>query len=264
MIRKLTDKDREMVVEYLSDEPAINLFALGDIENYGFESEIQELWGQFVDGQELEGVLLRYKNNYIPYYKTDGVDQKAFKEIIFNGYKEGDIFLSGKASILKDFKDLLPGYSYKETYFCQLTEGSKLKPYDGFDIKLADVSDAKRVYDLIETIDEFTGHVPPESYEVKIKDKSGRIYYIENEDGLMETVVQTTAECVQAAMIVGVATIKQSRGRGLMSACLSKMCEELLSEGKSICLFYDNPKAGSVYHAQGFESIDQWVMMKKV
>ena len=35
---------------------------------------------------------------------------------------------------------------------------------------------------------------------------------------------------------------------------------DLLKEGKSLCLFYDNPKAGSIYHRLGFENIDRWTM----
>ena len=41
-------------------------------------------------------------------------------------------------------------------------------------------------------------------------------------------------------------------------ACVQKICEELLSEGKGLCLFYDNPKAGSVYRKLGFKEIGQW------
>jgi hypothetical protein len=48
-----------------------------------------------------------------------------------------------------------------------------------------------------------------------------------------------------------------------MSVCLSSLCRDLLGEGKTLCLFYDNPRAGSVYHRLGFETIDQWLMLIK-
>lgn len=77
----------------------------------------------------------------------------------------------------------------------------------------------------------------------------------------MCTVAQTTAENSKSAMVVGVATRKDCRGKGLMSQCLSKLCRDVLAEGKSLCLFYDNPKAGRVYHKLGFVSIDKWAML---
>ena len=37
MIRKLKESDRQISLNFLSDEPAINLFIIGDIENNGVE-----------------------------------------------------------------------------------------------------------------------------------------------------------------------------------------------------------------------------------
>ncbi len=77
----------------------------------------------------------------------------------------------------------------------------------------------------------------------------------------MTSVAQTTAENSMSAMVVGVATLKEYRKKGLMSKCLSKLCYDLLNEGKTLCLFYDNPKAGRIYHALGFETLDKWSMV---
>ena len=38
------------------------------------------------------------------------------------------------------------------------------------------------------------------------------------------------------------------------------LCEELLGEGKELCLFYDNPDAGTIYKKLGFEDIGFWIM----
>ena len=97
--------------------------------------------------------------------------------------------------------------------------------------------------------------------EDRIEEKSGRVYFIEDGSGKMLSVAQTTAENSKSAMVVGVATAKGYRDQGLMSACLSKLCWDVLGEGKTLCLFYDNPKAGSVYLGMGFEPVDNWVMI---
>ncbi|MFL0505014.1 hypothetical protein ACH0B5_04630 [Ureibacillus sp. 179-F W5.1 NHS] len=71
MIRKLTEKDREKVMNFVLKKPAENLFIIGDIEAYGFETEFQTVWGQFNEYGELMAVLFKYEGNYIPYAEGD-------------------------------------------------------------------------------------------------------------------------------------------------------------------------------------------------
>ncbi len=63
-------------------------------------------------------------------------------------------------------------------------------------------------------------------------------------------------------MIVEVATAKEFRRRGYASAILSRMCEDLLLERKILCLFYENPDAGRIYHRRGFRQIGTWKMLR--
>lgn len=44
MIRKLTVSDNEEVMALLKPEATQNLFIIGDIENFGYESDVQDLW----------------------------------------------------------------------------------------------------------------------------------------------------------------------------------------------------------------------------
>lgn len=41
MFRKLTEADRHIALTFLSREPAYNVFAIGDIEHYGFDAEFR-------------------------------------------------------------------------------------------------------------------------------------------------------------------------------------------------------------------------------
>lgn len=245
-------------MEYLSAEPAVNLFLLGDIELFGFDKDFQEVWGSFDEQGVMDGVLLRYNDNFIPYFKEDDFDDEEFRQIIQK--YDGNTMISGAERIIKNFADLLPDSKYKSMYFCELTDGTKLKETDE-DIKIATKQDAGRIEELMASIEEFERPSTKKEIEDRIENKSGRIYFIEDGDGKMLSVAQTTAENSQSAMVVGVATAKGYRNRGFMSACLSKLCRDVLSEGKTLCLFYDNPRAGSVYLGMGFETIDNWVMI---
>jgi predicted GNAT family acetyltransferase len=263
MIRKLVKEDRELALKFLSDEPSINLFLIGDIECFGFHEDFQELWGSFNEEDELEGILLRYHESYIPYYKNPEFDISEFKKIIEADNRKK--IISGKEELALRFKDTLPELIEKSTFLCELKDGHNLKE-DSTSIKIAKKEDAQRVIDIIQQIEEFqaTGTSTVEKIEKVIESKAGRVYYIENEEGEIISVAQTTSENSKGAMIVGVATLKDYRKQGLMSKCLSRLCRDVLAEGKNLCLFYSNPEAGRVYHKLGFVSIDKWTMLIEV
>lgn len=258
MIRKLNQLDKDKVMEYVSKQPSINLFLIGDIEQFGFDKDFQELWGKFDEDNKLRGVLLRYNNNFIPYYEDLNEDLDEFKKII-KSYK-GHLMISGKEELVDNFKDVISNYTERKTYFCELKDKDNLSTWDET-VKLAVAQDANRIYDIIETIEEFTAENDIEEIEDRIEDKSKRVYYIENDNNEIISVSQTAAENSQSAMVVGVATRKEYREQGHMSKCLSRLCNDLLDEGKTLCLFYDNPKAGKVYHRIGFEEIGKWTML---
>ncbi|MGL5312934.1 MAG: GNAT family N-acetyltransferase [Peptostreptococcaceae bacterium] len=258
MIRKLNELDKEKVLRYVSKQPSINLFLIGDIEQFGFDKDFQELWGKFDEEDNLKGVLLRYTNNFIPYYEDINEDLSGFKDIIKSF--DGKVMISGKAELIEQFKDVISDYTERKTYFCELRDNRNLLTWDE-SVRLAVPDDANRVYDLLYTIEEFIAEHNTEKIKDRLEDKSIRVYYIENDKDEMISVSQTTAENSQSAMVVGVATRKGYREQGHMGKCLSRLCTDLLSEGKTLCLFYDNPKAGKVYHKLGFKEIGIWTML---
>ena len=258
MIRKLNQADKEKVLRYVSKQPSINLFLIGDIEQFGFDKDFQEVWGKFDEEGNLKGVLLRYNNNFIPYYEDINEDLSGFKEII-KSY-DGNVMISGKEDLIEQFKEAICCYTERITYFCELKDKNKLLNWDNT-VKLAVPQDANRIYEIIESIEEFTAENDIDQINDRIEDKSKRVYYIENNKGDIVSISQTTAENSRSAMVVGVATRKGYREQGYMSKCLSRLCNDLLEEGKTLCLFYDNPKAGNIYHRIGFEEIGRWAML---
>lgn len=260
MIRILTENDRAVVLSFLSGEPSINLFIIGDIEAFGFQEEFQTLWGQFTEDGVLEGILLRFYESYIPYFTDPKFDISEFNNIIVSS--TGRTMLSGKESVVRKFDKVLPAHNIKSTYFCELRNPDPLDHCDyPIPIKKAVEEDAERVHELINQIEEFQLADTVDKIKQKISTGTGRIYYIENENGEMVSIAQTAAENSKSAMVVGVATLPEYRCRGYMRMCLTKLCKDVMSEGRTLCLFYDNPKAGRIYHQLGFENIDNWAMV---
>ena len=67
MIRPLREQDREQLMQYIQVEPSLNIFIIGDVEKFGFDESFQELWGDFDAEGYFQGVLLRYRNNFVIY-----------------------------------------------------------------------------------------------------------------------------------------------------------------------------------------------------
>lgn len=262
MIRKLTEDDQEQLMELLLKEPALNLFILGDIENFGYEQEFMEIWGDIdlSDGR-IKAVLLRFYRSYLPY--ADGpFDVEGFAEII---RKDNNVhMISGSTEVMKAFEGMFKFKHEQQLYFAELKEmnntvkeaASSREP-----IKKATVQEVEAICTLTDSIEEFESSRSGSrnSLHKTLESNTGRTYYIEQEDKVIAT-ASTSAENSMSAMIIGVATHQAHRGQGLATYVMAQLCTDLLQEGKSLCLFYDNPKAGAIYKRIGFQDIGLWTM----
>lgn len=256
MIRKLTEKDKTVLMDYVKKEKELNLFVIGDVENYGFDEDFQKVWGEFNDKGEIIGILLKFYENCIV-YSRDNFDIKGFLDIM---KEENFKLLSGEKSIVEKFEKYHHFTSKRDTYFCKLDNDLKLKNTEILKkVKEVGIDDVEDIFKLYNLIKEFGNLSSLESMKRKYRDKTGRGYCIK-ENGELVSVAQTTAENSTSAMVIGVCTHPDYRRRGYASACMIKLCKELLAEDKSLCLFYDNPKAGKIYKELGFIDIGIWSM----
>lgn len=262
MIRKLKKDDHESVIELIGHKPAENLFIIGDIEAFGYDSKFQEIWGQF-QNDKLIAVLLRYNQNYIP-FSEHHYDVNGFAEIINRNPER--IELSGLKHLIEPLQEFINRdvRKHSETYYAKCT-GLSYK-VDEERIKSANYlqpSEYQENVEMLRSIPEFaTGNFSVEGRERAEKYKTGRTYIVRNEQGTMVASASTTAENSQSAMIVGVGTRPGFERRGYATLCMEKLCSELLAEGKSLCLFYENPSAGKIYKRLGFTDIGLWTMIR--
>lgn len=258
IIRKLTEKDHEQVLSFLSEEPSINLFIVGDLEAFGYDKEFQEIWAELNDQEEIKALLLRFYQSFIPYAKGE-YDVSGFVSIMKR--YEHPIYLSGKTNLVEKFEpyeDLKLG-NKQVTFFAECLTNENLGTND-IEIKKAHLEDVDRIINLRGNIEEF--HVRSDARDILIqsmKTNTARTYYTEEND-VMTACVSTTAENSLSAMIVGVCTRKEYRRQGLATAIMQKLFKDILAEGKTLCLFYDNPEAGRIYKRLGFKDIGKWTM----
>lgn len=126
------------------------------------------------------------------------------------------------------------------------------------------MGDVERLYNLRSTIIEFSdSNSSPESLQRGIESGSSRTFYYQDSTGEVIASASTTAENKYAAMVVGVCTAKHVRRQGYASKIMITLSEEVLKEGKTLCLFYDNPQAGQIYKRIGYKDIGEYLMAYK-
>lgn len=258
MIRLLTSDDNEQVMAFLKQESALNLFIIGDLENFGYDNEFQDVWAEFDDDGAIRAVLLRYYHFYIP-YAPGAFDVDGFAAII-NGDEQLEM-MSGKRDVTEQLVGKVRVGTCKELYFAELTDDTDLGDTDNNSaVGRVTLDDLDDIFALRRLIEEF--HLTEsgrESFRKGVENGSSRTYGYRL-DGQMVACASTTAENSLSAMVVGVCTHPEHRRKGYATLCMNALCRDILDEGRSLCLFYDNPQAGRIYQRIGFRDIGRWNM----
>jgi predicted GNAT family acetyltransferase len=257
MIIRLNEGLRVSLFEFLKKEAEINLFIIGDVELFGFDKDFQEVWAQLDRDMSYRAVLLRYKNHFVFYAPATEYNEIGFANIITSFKDRCD--LSGKKEILYPLLEKLEYKKVREQCFSKLSSKEELVKLDSnYIIEKPSVEDAVEIYALRDQIVEFYDFKTTlEDTKELLKGEMGRCL-VARLDGNIVSCAATTAENSMSAMVISVMTHPKYRKKGLAGACVQKICEELLGEGKGLCLFYDNLKAGSIYRKLGFKEIGQW------
>lgn len=254
MIKKLTDNDNDKIMELLTQNAIANYFIILSLEREKYKRMFKEKWGQFNQEGKLVSVMLRRNTGTLQFYSSQDYDVDEICNILEN--QDFDKLIAEESIIQR----LIDNYN-----FSRVEKGAFLSKLENLSfksiIKLSDVKSVKlqdidRVVDLYKSV--FTGFAPRELIIEKYRNNTGRGYYIEKE-GRMISIAQSSYESNDSAIIVGVATHEDSRKKGYATECLVKLCEELVNEGKTLYLQYDNPKAGKIYKDLGFMDIGRMV-----
>ena len=259
MIRRLTESDRASTLDLLGAAPEANVFLVGDIHNHGFDAPFQQVWGDFGPDGALRAVLLRYYRSLV-FYGRGGFDFLGLAQLI-ESLDAG--ILSGEYDAVAPFERIGIYQPARRLLLCRLSEPTAgASPRGAPEPRRLGPDDAPRIHELRERIGEFTQTVGVEEVRAGLARGTDRSYGIEL-DGRLVSVATSTAENPFTAMIVGVCTHPAYRRRGLASRCMDRLCRDLLRDGRTPCLFYDNPEAGGIYRRLGFQEVGAYGILER-
>ncbi|HHV31797.1 GNAT family N-acetyltransferase [Caproiciproducens sp. LBM24188] len=265
-MKKLTNNDRYSLLDYIRKEPEMNLFIFGDIENFGLESDqVEVLVQEGPNGWNF--ILLRYLDSYILYSQNEDYNVRAAADYLSS--RKVNV-ISGKTELLNRLLPYFPDRHGQETYMARLNKVNYVPELpDSVELRRLTADNATEIVQLYSQIAEFRdSYIGREAEAIEeirfnLSSNAGRSWGVFR-NGKLTAVASSSAENSVCAMIVGVATLPGSRKMGLASGLVAKLCTELLESGKEfLCLFYDNPEAGSIYRKIGFKEIGSYMMIKK-
>jgi uncharacterized protein len=263
MIRIAEEKDRAALLHYLGREPEFNLFIIGDIQHYGVRSEEMEVFIEARRGT-IDAALMRFRNNFVPCSYDARADLSALAGRLNTRLAEpGRWFVSGRKEVIDRVLPLLRG-KLVETHdqvFSVCREPKAGVPLGALSRVSLAAPDAAG--DLLELWGATLGRQGRREDLARDIEQGDCVAIVrEAAPGRIVSAAAAVAESDSAAMIVGVATHPEHRGKGYASACVWRLVSDLRARGKSACLFFDDPAAGSIYHRLGFADIGLWKMLK--
>lgn len=253
MVRKCTEQDRALLMEYLRQEAVYNTFLLADIADFGFEESFQTVYLEEEQGR-IHGVYLCFYQNFLLYCKENEVNA-VFLRQLFADYTP-DVIM-GNTEDVRKVQKILPDYTMESRGLYQFCHPEELAD-ETAEILKAVPEDVDDIFAFLQSIPELR---PLYTSKQMIADRIGKnvgIHYIVREDGKIIAHANSAAESEFTTMIGGVSTKKSHRGRGLAGQIVSKLCRDIQAKGKQPTLFSIRGEEDNLYSRIGFRKIGEW------
>lgn len=268
MIRLLTEKDRQIIIEYLERNHMETTFIIGNVTNGSIENnkEIRrcaDYYGFFKENV-LKGLIPFYNlGSCIPHYE----DEDAVPYFV-DLMKEREVKnLLGMKKIIQPIYELVKDYKTLIAY----DESSYMVNRDFKPFKLEDVSFVKSTVDdthIDFIVQSDKGFDKKRNREDIIKNltqaNEGEDYtmLVKDEKIVAQALIQSTTSRIN--QIGGVYTLESERGKGYCKAVVSELCKRIIERGKVPTLYVkkNNTPAVKAYISLGFEHFDNYLIIK--
>lgn len=245
MIRLIQERDQQELIQLLNRDPISNYFIL--ISYFGNLNKLAKIYG-FFENQQMVAVLVIRNSGNAQFYGIQDVDPKELQDLL-DAHEVSGLIAEKNCigSFVKHFdyprKTQATVMDLEVTTVVPQTEGS---PQEIVELKGFDAPAIKKLYRIC-----FQGSLSEEQIQKNLEEGTGRGFGIKNGEAMI-SVVQTIFENAQSAILFGVATDPDYRGRGYATILLAHLLQRLMAEGKSVHLMVEDPIAASLYQKLGF------------
>ena len=258
MYKIATENDVQRLLAYLEKDLKNCLYSYIDLKKFGITNP--NLTVYFDESEGIRCSALRYYEGLQLFDAEGKVDAKATAELIRS---LGSHIVSSTVDVIEKLYPLL-----KESYEMEQGYVTEMLSLPACDIS-EEVRPAKReeydeIAQLICSDEGVGGHYVPEELKeqllTRLDEGFGRNYILKRNGEIIHHAA-TYAELDNLAVISGVITREDWRGKGVGTLAVRKLCYDLLKEGKKPCLFYYTKQAEGFYKKIGFEEGTGWAKL---
>lgn len=268
MIVKATVNEIHVLKDFLHRESALNIVFLHELDRFGVDRDCQEAWLMRAEDGRIIGVVKRLFQNASVYAEESEAKDDTLEELgmflCFLGAKT----ISGPLRVLMGLELVCDGYRLNPVILMHLPKSDRLiVPTEPPLPTYAMPDDAPRLARLIHSVPDFAAlyrSADEIAMGIRSRISTGQTRHLMAlVDDQPVCQANTTLETKDSAVIGGVVTLPEYRGRGVASAVVSQLCYDLCAEGKTPHLFFENEKAGALYRRIGFIESGRYGMLTR-
>lgn len=236
-----------------------NTFLIGDIINYGFENEIQQIWAD-VEDEACQAIYLWFCNNLLIYSHKEVLDQGIMERVV--AMKKPDQIMA-KRIHLEQIQSVLDNYIIKGKLLLGdfREENSINKEEHLWKYGIGTLDDVERIYDFLQSGELAPLYRSREMIEKRIETGEGIHLFIEDQ-GKIVAHVNSAASTQYSTMIGGLYTTKEFRGQGMARFLLGCLCEEIKEEKKVPCMISAQGTEHNLFYRMGLEVVEEFTTLE--
>ena len=258
MYKIATERDVPKLLAYLEQDLKNCLYSYIDLKKFGIGNPNLTVYFEEEDG--IRCSALKYYEG-LQLFDADGrMDAEQTAKLIrtLNSH-----IVSSTIDVIEKLYPLLKdSYEMEQGYVTEMLSMPECEILE--EVRPAELSEYDEIAKLICSDEGVGGHYEPEELKnqllTRLGEGMGRNYILKR-DGEIIHHAATYAELDNLAVISGVITREDWRGKGVGTLAVRKLCHDLLQEGKKPCLFYYTKQAEGFYKKIGFEEGTGWAKL---
>lgn len=253
MIRAISEGDYDHAERFLTPVCIENVYLHWNLKVCRTGTAGLQYWGDFGSSSHLQAVVMRHNSRWMLWHRG-AADWDSVAELVL---ADGQgFFISGPGPVIDPLLGRLSPNRSRADEVMELSALHSLRPAVNSPLKVRRCGT-----DDLDALEELYGAPGAMSYghrELLSILSSRRIYAVWEASHIVSAAL-TLVEGDALAVIGGVYTSPDQRGRGCATACVRELSQVLLAESKIPWLYSNDACALRLYHRLGYETYGTWV-----